>query len=140
MFKNVHGISLRPHTDAFINHIMMLCVRLPQLLRLAAARFRPSADGIFGYKGGTIERQLLMEIGMYRYDIGALGCPKTDEELAAMGAVGRLGDPCHECDSSTATLTVVEKLHRSISLNVMVAGHTKFAPGSDFGLLTQKYR
>ena len=56
-----------------------------------------SADVIVGYKGGTIERQLLIEIGMYRYDIGALGCPKTDVVLAAMGAIGRLGDPCHEC-------------------------------------------
>ena len=56
-----------------------------------------SEDGIVGYKGGTTERQLLMEIGMYRYDIGALGCPKTNVVLAEMGDVGRLGDPCHEC-------------------------------------------
>ena len=82
-----------------LHHIMMLCVgALTTTFEIGGCAVSSlSADGIVGYKGGTIERQLLMEIGMYRYDIGALGCPKTDVVLAAMGDVGRLGDPCHEC-------------------------------------------
>ena len=99
VFKNVHGISLRPHPDAFITSYNDDVV--PELTTPfeigGCAVSSLSADGIVRYKSGTIERQLLMEIGMYRYDIGALGCPKTDVVLAAMGAVGRLGDPCHEC-------------------------------------------
>ena len=91
VFKNVFGISLRSHPDAFVG-------ALTTTFEIGGCGVSSlSADGIVGYKGGTIERQLLMEIGMYRYEIGALECPKTDVVLAAMGAVGRLGDPCHEC-------------------------------------------
>ena len=97
-FKNVHGISLRRHPDAFIisyNYVVGTLTTTFEIGGCAVSSL--SADGIVGYKGGTIERQLLMEIGMYRYDIGALGCPKTDVVLAAMCAVRRLGDTCHEC-------------------------------------------
>ena len=98
LFKNVHGISLRPHPDAFITSYNDVVCALTTTFEIGGCAVSSlSADGIVGYKGGTIERQLLMEIGMYRYDIGALECPKTDVALAAMGAVGRLGDPCHEC-------------------------------------------
>ena len=98
MVKNVHGISLHPHPDAFITSYNDVVRALTTTFEIGgcAVSFL-SADGIVGYKGGTIERQLLIEIGMYRYDIGALGCHKIDVVLAAMSAVGRLGDPCHEC-------------------------------------------
>ncbi|XP_014674791.1 PREDICTED: uncharacterized protein LOC106814923 [Priapulus caudatus] len=35
---------------------------------------------------------------------------------------------------------IINGLHRSISLNFLVAGHTKFAPDWCFGLVKQKYR
>ena len=89
VFKNVHGISLCPHPDTFItlyNDVVRALTTTFEIGGCAVSSL--SADGIVGYKGGTIERQLSMEIGMYRYDIGALGCPKTDVVLAAMGTVG----------------------------------------------------
>ena len=56
-----------------------------------------SSRCVVAYKGGDIERDLLTEMGAYRVDLGALGCPKMDVVLANAKSTGRLASRCEHC-------------------------------------------
>ena len=52
---------------------------------------------LVAYKGGDIERDLLTEMGVYRVDLGTLGCPKTDVVLSTAKRAGLLASRCDRC-------------------------------------------
>ena len=56
-----------------------------------------SSRCVVAYKGGDFERDLLTVMGVYRVDLGTLGCPKTDDVLANAKSAGRLASRCEHC-------------------------------------------
>ena len=56
-----------------------------------------SATWLVAYKGGDIVRDMLSAMGVFRVDLGTLGCPKTDVVLACAERAGRLQSRCARC-------------------------------------------